>query len=378
MELSTNEKVHAFRELTKGAYDVFAVRSGDFWKPVYSELTDQSVKMHLAGYVELGSYPLIPAEHLGISSSWPYVYWVSADFDGKHPGVNWKAEVRRSVEFLLETGCTLFVNLSRSSQGAHIRVLFRDPVPAWMARRWMLARLDEAQVTSEDDLDGPTSFDRLIPPQNQLKGGTNRDGCRLPGNLIGSPLQKTKAVESGGTLPLNPLSVARGDFVPDGKHWDHVIIALERRSWGTEELKDALGKCPEPQSTEPPTYRSYNPLSIAPGDDRKLEFMVNFCEFMQFLQQPDAFNYHLWMSLATNLHRFGEAGRKMFHLLSSNDARYDYDNTEKKWVDTKDLAPVRCHTLADYGFRCPHLDKVRCCGAAAPAVFPDHVEVEVI
>lgn len=381
MSLSTQDKIDTLRELTRGALDVFAMRSGDYWRPVYAPLQDKNIAMHLSGKAEIGSYPLIPPDQLQLASEWPHVQWVAADFDGKGPNVNWKADVQRSVQMLLESGCALVVNLSRSAQGAHVRALFAEPVPAWMARRWMTAWLDEAGVVQRGDdfIDEvPSSFDRLIPPQDRLRHGTNRDGYRLPGNLIGSPLHKGKANRCGGTLPLDPHRVANGHFEPDGHHWEHAVAALEGRRWGPERLLKALGECPEPQSTEPPSRAHRMALPVLPGDDGELGYVLNFCKFIEHMQQPDTQNYHLWLALATNLHRFGESGREAFHAISAYDARYDAANVEKKWQETEGLSPVRCTTLVQYGFRCPHLDDIRCKGAPAPAFFAEYTEAEIL
>ena len=378
MTMSVQQKIDTLRDLTRGAEDVFAMRSGDFWRPVYAPLEDKNIALHLSGKAEIGSYPLIPPYQLGLSSEWPQVRWIAADFDGKGPNLNWKADVQRSVQMLLESECTLVVNLSRSAQGAHVRVLFSEPVPAWMARRWMRAWLDEAGVVQGEFVDEvPSSFDRLIPPQDRLKHGTNRNGYRLPGNLIGSPLHKGKA-KTGGTLLLDPQRVAEGSFEPDGRHWEYAVEALERRSWGEERLREALTECPEPQNTNPPARRYHTSLPVLPGDDGQLGYVLNFCRFIDHMRQPDTQNYHLWLALATNLQRFGESGRKAFHAISAYDARYDAAAVDKKWEDTKDLSPVRCTTLVDYGFRCPHLDDLRCSGAPAPAFFAEYTEAEIL
>lgn len=206
MILSIADKIRLLRELTRGPDDVFAMRTdkntGWSWRPVYSPLPDSHVAMHLAGRIEIGSYALIP---FGNGKS-PNVWWIAADFDGKKPHVDWESDVQRVTEFLIDSGAPLFVNLSRSSHGAHVRVLFNEPVPAWMARRWFNAWLEEAGVllpeNENTDFDGsPQSFDRIIPPQDFLSGLLNDDGYRRPGNLVGSPLNKKCMSANGGSAP---------------------------------------------------------------------------------------------------------------------------------------------------------------------------------
>jgi hypothetical protein len=387
VNLSPEDKVRILRDLTRGADDVFAVRTdkaaGWSWRPVYAPLPDGHVAMHMGGLIEIGSYALIPfGNHKA-----PLARWVAADFDGKKAHVDWERDVRRTVEFLLGTGAPLFVNLSRSAQGAHVRVLFNEPVPAWMARRWFNAWLEEAGVLAlpDDELsDGaPQSFDRLIPPQDFLNPVPNEDSTRKPGNLIGSPLNGKLARKNGGTLPLDPKKVALGNFEPDGLHWEHTVAALDGRTWGAEELKQALADAPgSPLTNAPEVGGSYGSagfrLPVIRGNSKQLDYVTKFCEFMRHMRDPRNQSYTLWLALATQLHRFGDEGRDAFHEFSKVDARYSATETEHKWRESFGLSPVRCDTLVAWGYRCPYLRGPRCNGAKAPAYFADHIDAEIL
>lgn len=389
MSLTVEDKIRLLRELTRGPDDVFAMRTdktaGWSWRPVYAPLPDKYIALHMAGHVEIGSYALIPNGN----GKAPNVWWVAADFDGKKQYTDWERDVRRTMEFLIDTGAPLFVNLSRSAMGAHIRVLFNEPVPAWMARRWFNAWLEEAGVLlpedESDDLDdgAPQSFDRLIPPQDFLSGLLNDDGNRRPGNLVGSPLNGKCVKKNGGTLPLDPKEAARGNFTPDGKHWDHVVAALEGRTWGVAELKQALTEAPGTPLTSIPEFGGgYGSvgfkLPVLRGNSKQLSYSLTFCEFMRHISNPQNQTYQLWVALATQLHRFGEEGREAFHELSKSDPRYKPSDTEDKWKETASLSPVRCDTLVAWGYRCPHLRGPRCNGAKAPAFFADHIDAEIL
>jgi hypothetical protein len=378
-------KVALLRELTRGADDVFAVRTDDVWRPLYAALPDQQVRMHLQGLIEIGSYPLMPQ-----GAGLPTLWWIAADFDGKPklPDPNapdqrpaqrrpWKPDVVRTVQFLVDTGCPLFVNLSRSAQGAHVRVLFKEPVPAWLARRWFMAWLEEAGVLEERDDGLLPTFDRLIPPQDALSGGVNKNGYRLPGNLIGSPLNGKLALKNGATLPLQVEAVADGRFEPDGQHWAHVQRALNERTWGHAELLAALRDAPGSPATDAPAARARTYLPIAVTDAGTLDFTIGFCEFIKHMRDPRNQSYALWVALASELHRWGDAGRKAWHEISSLDNRYSPSDADRKWDETAQMHPVRCDTLVEMGYRCPHLNTPRCAGAAAPAFFWEHMEVEI-
>lgn len=376
MSWSRQDKIRMYRELTAGAQDCFAARvktareGEERWRPVYFPLSDEMIARHLGGLVELGSYPLIPT-----GDPWPNVRWICADFDGKKTATRWKEDVRRTVEFMSDfDGCPCFVNLSRSAQGAHVRMLFKEPVPAWMARRWMNWWLEEAGVLDDTGSDYlQPSFDRLLPPQDQLPGERTDRGDRSPGNLAGSPLNGRLAKINGGTLPLATARVLSGNFEPDGEHWQHVSDALEGRSWGTEELRRAM--LDVDLSIEPPRIRLMSSREVANGLPYEAWFATAFCEFMIAMANGHQ-NYDLWVAMATQLQRFGEAGREAFHRLSATDGRYKPRDTDRKWNQTRGMRPVRCETLASAGYTCPHLNTKRCGGCRAPSYLALNSHVE--
>jgi len=391
MNLTAQEKINALRELTKGAEDCFAAyviteRQGmERWRPVYSPLRDETIRLHLAGQLEIGTYPMIP------DLEWPRVYWICADFDGKKEHTDWQRDVKKALEFLLDfDGCPCFVNLSRSGKGAHIRMLFKESVPGWAARRWLTFWLEEAGILrpeEDDDFLGDErepSFDRLIPPQDLLSNRLTFDGMRRPGNLAGCPLNARHARSHGGTLPLDPYRAARGDFTPDGKHWEHVMTALEARAWGEAELFEAIADCPGDLGVAPPNAQVdanghlHRALPVIPGDNRELQYNLAFCEFFRHMRHPSNQSYPLWVALATQLHRFGDEGYEMFHQISALDSRYVTKDTDLKWQQTADMQPIRCDTLVQFGWRCPHLRQPRCNGPKAPTYFAAHTDAEIL
>ncbi len=388
MNLSPADKVRFLMEATRGPDDCHALRSFDpgrddgapyYWRPVYGQVTEEAVLRHLSGQIEIGSYSLIPGP---TSKDFPTCRWIGADFDGKKPGVDWQHDVQRLVGMLVDTGANILVNRSRSGKGAHVRVLFRDPVPGWMARRWMQTWLEESGVVSEIDDDIPSSFDRLCPMQDTLRLDLTRDNHRRPGNLLGSPMNKKLADQNGGTLPIAPEAALAGEFEPDGKHWEHLIRAVEGRAWGEAELRAALRDAPDSDDGKPPDGLRYtnHALVVLHGEAANDELLVmrRHCAFLQYLQAGGEQSYDLWVALATQLHRFGEAGHNAFHEISNLDPRAKAHVVEQKWDQTAEMQPIRCDTLVAMGFRCPHLPpgSKRCNGAKAPAYFPEHAGYE--
>lgn len=379
--MNAKDKISLFLRLVRGADDVFAMRSSDVeiqddgsteqlerWRPVWSPLDERACLRHLAGLVEIGTYALIPH-----GDQPAFVRWIGADFDGKRPGVDWRRDVSRLVTWMLDSDVVPFVNLSRSAKGAHVRVLFDEPVPAWIARRWMDWWLDDADISSA------SSFDRLIPPQDALDSRKPKRGLRALGNLLGAPLHKGHALRHGGSLPLDPWEVASGNFTPDGKHWEHVAQALDNDSKPTESsMRAFIGERRPADLRVGPTIARGPFVPAAPGDDKTLNFIVSHCEFFRHMRECGRQSYYLWVAAASQLQRFGEAGRQAFHEISSHDPRYRSEETDRKWSDTQGMSPLRCDTIASNGFVCPHLGGPRCNGAKCPSFFADYLFAEIL
>jgi len=387
MTPTRTDKIDMLLELTRGAPNVYALRSvrnsdlEQYWRPVWAPLSPSVVAHHLTGHLEIGNYALVPDP-----SGMPRCWWIAADFDGKKPGTNWQLDVMRATQFLLSSGANVAVNLSRSAKGAHIRVLFKEPVPAWLARRWMMAWLEEAEVALKDPDDWderPPSFDLLVPRQDVLPTIVLDHGHPNPGNLVGAPLNAKRLRMHGGTTPLDVDAAAEGHFEPDGRHWKHVRRALDGRAWGYAELMQALKDAPGDVDVVPPDRGRYFDrdgklrLPVLSGGSAEARFMVDWCKFFEYMRERGEQPYHLWVAMASQLHAFGEAGRELWHELSALDARYDSEVVEDKWQKTATMHPVRCDTLVSWGFRCPHLGDARC-ATSVPANLPRASRCEMI
>lgn len=384
MKLSPSDKARFLIEATRGPDDCFALRSFDpgreqawYWRPVYMPVNEEMAIRHMRGEVEIGAYAMVPGASF---REFPKCWWIVADFDGKKERTNWERDASRFISFISGSGCTLMVNRSRSGQGVHVRALFREPVPGWMARRWMNAWLEESGVVGLIDDVFPSSFDRVIPLQDELRSDLTYDGHRRPGNLVGSPMHRRLALANGGTLPISVEAASDGDFEPDGRHWEHLVQAVESRAWGEAELRAGLADAPGSPSDTPPTGSAYTnrALTVLNGNDADVGLLVarRHCEFFRYFQEGGQQPYGLWVALATQLHHFGEAGRAAFHELSALDPRYKAHAVDQKWDQTAEMHPIKCETLVVEGWRCPHLGTRRCNGAKTPAYFPEHANYE--
>jgi hypothetical protein len=367
-----DRKVSLFRRAFAGAENVYAIRTASGWQPIHTPLRDKDILDHLSGRIEIGAYPILEQRDPG---GWPMCRWIGADFDGKRSGVSWETDIARAMEFFADA--PVILNLSRSGQGAHIRVLFSEPVPTWLARRWMLALLAEAGVTrADDDEEVPSSYDRCIPSQDDLADGKI-------GSLLGCPLnaERVKLTGSGSLLLDAGVASVTGSLtvVPKENHWDYLESVL-CKAWSRADLEAALLDTSSTLGlSEPPKRAEPTHLTVI-ADAHLLHFTANFCAFLRWCaEHPSFVNYELWVALAANLHTFGEAGRDLFHSLSALDpTRYSASQTDWKWSSTASLGPVRCDTISGRGFRCPHLGTPRCGGASSPAHFHHWTRYEPI
>lgn len=129
-------------------------------------LNKWAIKSHLEGKMVVGIYPLLKDNTS---------YFIAADFDGN----NWLYESRKFIEKCSEYQIPVYLERSRSGNGAHAWIFFEDKYPAYRTRKIVFEILKKAIQLS--DFNHEASFDRLFPNQDCL---TNLGF----GNLIALPL----------------------------------------------------------------------------------------------------------------------------------------------------------------------------------------------
>lgn len=200
------EKIHLFTSLFKGRTDVFAFRweskdgrNGyvpacdlEWQKPICQKpiircsecqhrkltpLTNQVIFQHLSGEKTVRLYPILHDETC---------YFLAFDFDKK----NWQEDVQAFVNVCKEGEIPVYIERSRSGNGAHIWIFFTEKISAALARNLGTHLLTKALERRHQI--GMDSFDRMFPNQDTLpKGGF--------GNLIALPLQK-KSKNAGNSV----------------------------------------------------------------------------------------------------------------------------------------------------------------------------------
>lgn len=373
--MTGKEKLRLFRRFFTARSDVYAyrLRSNDYLPPGLEvgayvprrapryKLTDYMIIQHMNGSVLLGAYPL---QRNG------FCPWIAADFDaGTGNSIDDSLALATALrELKIEPLC----NMSKSGRGVHVRLILKEPIQAWILRRFMNVIIFEQ--CGLDRLSEGGSFDRCFPAQDVLF----KDDKKAIGNQIVMPLNM-KAAERGGCLLLDrqfnpiPLGPATWDFLEmyedshlvTRSHIMRALLALGRVSVVTSdpEEESVLGKKASdyvPTAPEKRCTRTWdNGKTLA-----DLKSMVAHCAFFHYAAER-SLSYFEWLALATNLAPFDHCGgRETFHEISQSDTaldarghpRYEWRNCEQKFEDVVHrLSPITCSKIAKEGWQCPYL-----------------------
>ena len=204
--ISNEEKIKIFMNVFRGRTDVFAKRyvSKKTGKAGYTPvcknefnkykcdkpkvkcsecafrelvpLTEEIVLKHLKGEIGIGIYPLLPGDVCN---------FLAIDFDKK----TYEKDVSAFWSICDELNVPIYVERSRSGNGAHVWIFFEETILAKVARK--LGNILLTKTIEKGSLD-LSSYDRLFPNQDTMpKGGF--------GNLIALPFQGESCKE-GNTV----------------------------------------------------------------------------------------------------------------------------------------------------------------------------------
>jgi superfamily II DNA or RNA helicase/very-short-patch-repair endonuclease len=251
-------------EWVRGLCDKRAFKCADCPHRRLLPVTDEVVHAHLSGTdasghdFVMGVYPMLPDETCR---------FLAADFDKSA----WREDVAAYMDSCARLNLPVAAERSRSGNGAHVWLFFKEPVPAVLARKLGAFLLTETMETRPDI--GLDSYDRFFPNQDTLPQGGF-------GNLIALPLQK-KPRERGWTLFLDE----RLDPVPD--QWAFLSSirqigrieaeALVRRAEKRDRVlgipRIALDEDDEKPWTAPPSRRRNDPPPAGPLPE-KMELVL--------------------------------------------------------------------------------------------------------
>lgn len=204
--MSSQEKVKIFMEVFKGRTDLYAkiwtsnktgksgyspvcknefskykcdkpkVKCGECPHRELLSLTEDVVLKHLKGEITIGIYPLLPGDLCN---------FLAIDFDKK----TYEKDVTAFWNICDELDIPVYVEKSRSGNGAHIWIFFDETISARIARKMGNILLTKTMEKASLSLD---SYDRLFPNQDTMpKGGF--------GNLIALPFQGESS-KNGNTV----------------------------------------------------------------------------------------------------------------------------------------------------------------------------------
>ena len=153
-----------------GRRDIYAVASGDGFRPSTRPLTVDDFTLHVQAKQCFGFYVMQPGDVVVTSA---------IDFDGKHES-DWRERATSVADWLRGAGLDPIVEVSQSGTGAHVWLFFSEPIDAWVVRafwRWALRR---AEVECRE----------IFPKQDRVTG-------KGLGNLIRYPLwRESRFVDS--------------------------------------------------------------------------------------------------------------------------------------------------------------------------------------
>ena len=271
--ISNEEKIKIFMEVFKGRTDVYAKRwtskktgkSG--YSPVcknefnkykcdkpkvkcnecpYRELvplTEDVILKHLQGKITVGIYPLLPGDLCN---------FLAIDFDKE----NYKKDVPAFWNVCDELGVPIYVEKSRSGNGAHIWIFFEESVPAKIARKMGNILLSKTMEKASLDL---SSYDRILPNQDTMpKGGF--------GNLIALPFQGERS-KMGNTIFVNKY------FEPE-KNQIEILKTIKRMK--SDDVYEFIEKYKEDDYKEPDIEQVENDDELPKKENiKEIKFINN-------------------------------------------------------------------------------------------------------
>lgn len=253
--ISSEEKIQIFMNAFKGRTDLYAKRwtSNKTGKSGYSPvcknefslykcdktrvkcsecpyrellpLTEDVVKKHLKGEITIGIYPLLPGDLCN---------FLAIDFDKS----TYEKDVISFWNLCDELDVPIYVEKSRSGNGAHVWIFFETSIPARIARKMGNILLTKTMEKTSLELD---SYDRLFPNQDTMpKGGF--------GNLIALPFQGESS-KKGNTVFVNKYFETEKDQI-------NILKNLKRMK--SNEVNDCIDKYKEDDFEEPNTEKVLN------------------------------------------------------------------------------------------------------------------------
>jgi superfamily II DNA or RNA helicase len=221
--LLVNQKLELYKSIFRGRDDVYAVRwekdgkSG--YMPVYEVdwagydshkakggtfkdykskklkgINDEAIISHLEGKTTMGIYPLLEDNTS---------FFIAVDFDKS----NWIDSIKKLFSTCTGLNIPAYIERSRSGNGGHLWIFFKEALPASQSRKFMFELLRQSNIISQFDKE--PSFDRIFPNQDFHSG-------KGMGNLIALPFQGN-SLRNG-----NSCFIDHESFNPVSDQWEYL------------------------------------------------------------------------------------------------------------------------------------------------------------
>ena len=274
-KISNTEKIKIFMDVFKGRTDIYAKRwtSNKTGKSGYSpvcinefntykcdksrmkcnecpnrildSLTEEIILKHLQGKITIGIYPLLPGDLCN---------FLAIDFDKK----TYEKDVTAFWNTCDELNVPIYVEKSRSGNGAHVWIFFEESISARVARKMGNILLTKTMEKESLDLG---SYDRLFPNQDTMpKGGF--------GNLIALPFQGESS-KKGNTVFVNKYFEAEENQID-------ILNNIKRMK--NSEVYDFVDKYNEDDYKEPDIEENLNDDEIPKKENIKYITFTNNVE----------------------------------------------------------------------------------------------------
>jgi len=155
-------------EWVHGVCEKPKIKCSECHNRVFIPLDQTIIRLHLEGSITIGSYAIRQDDTCT---------FLAADFDKEQ----WQQDVTAYKEASEKLGIEPYIERSRSGNGGHAWIFFKEPIPARLARQ--LGTILLSHAIGERHRLSFESYDRFFPNQDTIpKGGF--------GNLIALPLQR--------------------------------------------------------------------------------------------------------------------------------------------------------------------------------------------
>lgn len=304
-------------------------------------LTPKIALLHVTGKVILGA---VASDEEGKTNN------VGLDLDAHFAGQNPAKATRKFIRTAESLDVPVVVHSSKSGKGAHIRTLFSERVPTFLARAMFIALVLAA------GLNGEKAVDKVWPPSHGI-------------GVLALPYNAQAARASGGSLALHPhslLPLDKSDQVPavlDTHEMKREDVEHTLRMLGVHTEADAAVLSGQARVRGQWTDQTRQTKVETDGG---IQHMIRMCDAVARLRDyPLDISYEFWFSMMTNFRPF-IGGRELFTAYSELDVkRFDPKVLERSWKAISG-GPRLC-THLDTSWTCPRYGS---CPARSPAGLP--------